>query len=68
LTAVPAVLKSWPSSSPRPPTPTRAPAAGSRRSVSRNNELDGVEADVLYTTLGFRLFWLKDAGLQHECE
>src|SRR6266705_684946 len=30
-------------------------------------ELDGVEADVLYTTLGFRLFWLKDAGLQRAC-
>ena len=26
--------------------------------------LDGVEAEVLYTTLGFRLFWLQDAGLQ----
>jgi predicted TIM-barrel fold metal-dependent hydrolase len=30
-------------------------------------ELDGVEAEVLYTTLGFRLFWLKDAGLQRAC-
>jgi predicted TIM-barrel fold metal-dependent hydrolase len=30
-------------------------------------ELDGVEAEVLYTTLGFRLFWLKDAGLQQAC-
>src|SRR5262244_1988172 len=30
-------------------------------------ELDGVEADVLYTTLGFRIFWLKDAGLQEDC-
>jgi predicted TIM-barrel fold metal-dependent hydrolase len=30
-------------------------------------ELDGVEGDVLYTTLGFRLFWLKDAGLQQAC-
>ena len=29
--------------------------------------LDGVEAEVLYTTLGFRLFWLKDAGLQRAC-
>jgi hypothetical protein len=33
----------------------------------KDNELDGVEADVLYTTLGFRLFWLKDAALQEEC-
>jgi predicted TIM-barrel fold metal-dependent hydrolase len=33
----------------------------------KDNELDGVEADVLYTTLGFRIFWLKDAGLQQEC-
>lgn len=33
----------------------------------KDNELDGVEADVLYTTLGFRIFWLKDAGLQHDC-
>jgi predicted TIM-barrel fold metal-dependent hydrolase len=30
-------------------------------------ELDGVQAEVLYTTLGFRLFWLKDAGLQQAC-
>ena len=33
----------------------------------KDNELDGVEADVLYTTLGFRIFWLKDAGLQEDC-
>jgi predicted TIM-barrel fold metal-dependent hydrolase len=26
-----------------------------------------VQADVLYTTLGFRIFWLKDADLQHDC-
>ncbi|HEX3864870.1 MAG TPA: amidohydrolase family protein [Stellaceae bacterium] len=32
-----------------------------------DNELDGVEADVLYTTLGFRVFWLRDARLQAEC-
>jgi predicted TIM-barrel fold metal-dependent hydrolase len=30
-------------------------------------ELDGVEAEVLYTTLGFRLFWLEDADLQQAC-
>ena len=33
----------------------------------KDNEIDGVEADVIYTTLGFRLFWLKDAGLQRAC-
>ena len=33
----------------------------------KDNDLDGVEADVLYTTLGFRIFWLQDAGLQHDC-
>jgi len=30
-------------------------------------ELDGVDAEVLYTTLGFRQFWLKDAELQRAC-
>jgi len=33
----------------------------------KDNAVDGVEADVLYTTLGFRIFWLKDAGLQADC-
>ena len=33
----------------------------------KDNELDGVEADVLYTTLGFRIFWIKDFDLQAEC-
>ncbi len=33
----------------------------------KDNELDGVEADVLYTTLGFRIFWLRDARLQADC-
>ena len=47
--------------------PTPAPAAGTRPSGMKDNELDGVEADVLYTTLGFRIFWLKDAGLQADC-
>ena len=28
----------------------------------KDNALDGVEADVLDTTLGFRIFWLKDSG------
>ena len=30
-------------------------------------EIDGVGAEVLYTTLGFRIFWLKDPALQAEC-
>ena len=33
----------------------------------KDNAVDGVEADVLYTTLGFRIFWLKDPGLQADC-
>ncbi|MBV9828180.1 MAG: amidohydrolase family protein, partial [Alphaproteobacteria bacterium] len=33
----------------------------------KDNAADGVEADVLYTTLGFRIFWLRDARLQAEC-
>ena len=32
-----------------------------------DREVDGVDAEVLYTTLGFRIFWLKDAGLQADC-
>lgn len=28
---------------------------------------DGVKGDVLYTTLGFRMFWIKDAGFQRAC-
>jgi hypothetical protein len=31
------------------------------------NALDGVEADVLYTTFGLRIFWLKAPGLQADC-
>ena len=33
----------------------------------KDNAVDGVEADVLYTTLGFRIFWLKDPALQADC-
>ncbi len=29
--------------------------------------LDGVEAEVIYTTLGFRQFWFTDAALQQAC-
>ena len=32
-----------------------------------DQDVDGVEGEVLHTTLGFRLFWLKDAALQREC-
>jgi predicted TIM-barrel fold metal-dependent hydrolase len=32
-----------------------------------DQDIDGVEGEVLYTTLGFRLFWLEDAGLQRAC-
>ena len=28
---------------------------------------DGVTGDVLYTTLGFRMFWIRDAGFQRAC-
>jgi predicted TIM-barrel fold metal-dependent hydrolase len=28
---------------------------------------DGVAGDVLYTTLGFRMFWMRDAGFQRAC-
>ena len=30
----------------------------------KDMDLDGVEADVIYTTLGFRQFWFTDAALQ----
>ncbi len=30
-------------------------------------DLDGVEAEVIYTTLGFRQFWFRDAALQQAC-
>jgi predicted TIM-barrel fold metal-dependent hydrolase len=33
----------------------------------KDMEIDGVDAEVLYTTLGFRQFWLKDAELQRAC-
>ena len=33
----------------------------------KDNQMDGVESDVIYTTLGFRIFWLKDAALQSAC-
>ncbi|MGH7841897.1 MAG: amidohydrolase family protein [Candidatus Binataceae bacterium] len=29
--------------------------------------LDGIDAAVLYTTMGFVLFWIDDADFQHDC-
>ena len=33
----------------------------------KDMELDGIDAAVLYTTMGFVLFWLEDADFQHDC-
>src|SRR5438552_9704680 len=33
----------------------------------KDQDLDGVDGEVLHTTLGFRLFWLEDADLQRAC-
>ena len=33
----------------------------------KDMQLDGVEASVLYTTMGFVLFWLEDAEFQEDC-
>ena len=33
----------------------------------KDMDLDGVVAEVIYTTLGFRQFWLTDAALQRAC-
>src|SRR4029434_1810207 len=33
----------------------------------KDMDLDSVAADVIYTTLGFRQFWLTDAALQRAC-
>ena len=32
-----------------------------------DQDVDGVEAEILHATLCFRLFWIKDAGLQRAC-
>jgi len=34
---------------------------------TKDMDQDGVAGDVLYTTLGFRMFWIKDAGFQRAC-
>jgi len=33
----------------------------------KDQDTDGVEAEILHATLCFRLFWIKDAGLQRAC-
>ncbi len=33
----------------------------------KDMDLDGVAGDVLYTTLGFRMFWIRDAKFQRAC-
>ena len=33
----------------------------------KDMDQDGVAGDVLYTTLGFRMFWIKEAGFQRAC-
>lgn len=33
----------------------------------KDQDLDGIESEILHATLCFRLFWLKDAGLQRAC-
>ena len=32
-----------------------------------DQDIDGVDGEVLYTTLGFRQFWIRDPGLQRAC-
>ncbi len=33
----------------------------------KDQDIDGVDGEILHTTLGFRLFWMKDAALQRAC-
>jgi predicted TIM-barrel fold metal-dependent hydrolase len=33
----------------------------------KDMDQDGVAGDVLYTTLAFRMFWIRDAGFQRAC-
>ena len=45
-----------------------APAGGWNPAARlKDMELDGVEAAVLYTTMGFVLFWIEDAEFQEDC-
>lgn len=43
--------------------------AGGSDPVERMKDMDqdGVAAEVIYTTLGFTIFWLEDPGLQRAC-
>jgi predicted TIM-barrel fold metal-dependent hydrolase len=33
----------------------------------KDQDIDGVDGEIVHTTLGFRLFWLKDPKLQRAC-
>jgi predicted TIM-barrel fold metal-dependent hydrolase len=33
----------------------------------KDQDIDGIVGEVLYTTLGFRQFWIRDPGLQRAC-
>jgi predicted TIM-barrel fold metal-dependent hydrolase len=33
----------------------------------KDQDVDGVDGEIVHTTLGFRLFWLRDPGLQRAC-
>src|SRR5207245_1776526 len=33
----------------------------------KDQDVDGVIGEVLHTTLAFRLYWMKDGGLQRAC-
>jgi hypothetical protein len=33
----------------------------------KDMDLDGIDAAVLYTTMGFVLFWIEDAEFQRDC-
>jgi predicted TIM-barrel fold metal-dependent hydrolase len=33
----------------------------------KDQDIDGVDGEILHTTLGFRMFWMKDAVLQRAC-
>ena len=42
---------------------------GGRDPAQRLEDMDrdGVAGDVLYTTVGFRMFWIRDGGFQRAC-
>ena len=43
------------------------PAAGTPVERIKDQDIDGVRAEVIYTTLGLALFQLADAELQQAC-